>query len=131
MKLGEENPNWRGGKASHPLYYIYQDMRSRCHTPTHRRFADYGGRGIQVCERWRNSFWAFVEDMGERPGGRTSGGRPVWSLDRIDNEGDYEPDNCRWASTTQQAHNKRGYGDGEARRNPQTGRYDRRKEAAL
>lgn len=98
-KSGSLNPKWRGGKSSHPLYYIYHDMISRCHTPTHKRYADYGGRGIAVCERWRNDFWAFVADMGERPPGLT--------LDREDNDRGYGPDNCRWATYLEQRHNRR------------------------
>jgi hypothetical protein len=74
-------------------------MISRCHRPTHARYSSYGGRGITVCERWRADFWAFIEDMGERPPGLT--------LDRTDNDAGYSPGNCRWATYFEQTHNRR------------------------
>lgn len=98
-KAGAANPNWRGGKTAHPLYDIYLDMIGRCYRPTHQRYADYGGRGITVCERWRDDFWAFVADMGERPEGLT--------LDRENNGKGYSPDNCRWATYSEQVNNRR------------------------
>lgn len=82
---GESNPNWRGGKASHPLYGIYNEMVHRCRNPRHVRWPSYGGRGIYVCDRWKEDFWVFVKDMGPRPEGRTeSGKRPLFLLDRIE-----------------------------------------------
>lgn len=106
---GSNNPRWTGGKTKHPLNDVYNEMLARCLRPNHKRYASYGGRGITVCKRWRNDFWAFVSDMGERPEGQLPSGRAAWSLDRINNDGPYAPDNCRWASASQQNANRRPY----------------------
>ena len=107
-RKGSRNPNWRGGKRSHPLYFIHSQMVLRCTHSDHPNYANYGGRGITVCDRWRNDFWAFVEDMGSRPEGRTlSGKRPAYNLDRINNDGNYEPENCRWVDLSTSGANRR------------------------
>lgn len=111
---GAANPRWKGGKSTHPLYETYNCMIARCHRVTHKRYSDYGGRGITVCERWREDFWNFVADMGRRPRGHT--------LDRVDNDRGYSPDNCRWASKSAQNKNRRRHGH-EDRERDEHGRF--------
>lgn len=88
----------RGGKYSR-AYTAWLGMRNRCYNRKSTDYPDYGGRGISVCDRWRESFENFFADMGQPP--------PWTSIDRIDNARGYEPGNCRWATATEQGRNKR------------------------
>jgi hypothetical protein len=87
------------GYGIHRAYGIWRGMIDRCTNPKHKAFKDYGGRGIRVCDRWQASFDDFLADMGIPP--------QKHSLDRINVNGDYSPDNCRWATAKVQANNTR------------------------
>ncbi len=83
-----------------PEYLAWRHMKHRCDNPADKGFADYGGRGIRVCRRWHQSFPTFLADMGLRPS-------PLHQLDRINNDGHYTPNNCRWATKQEQMNNTR------------------------
>jgi len=82
-----------------PEYRTWRHMKDRCYNKNNSKYPRYGGRGITVCERWKDSYLNFIEDMGRKPS-------PDHSIDRINNDGNYEPENCRWATTQQQGTNK-------------------------
>ncbi len=84
-------------------YRAWHSMKDRCFCVNNKSYSYYGGRGITVCDRWRNSFENFFEDMGKKP-------RKDLSLDRVDNNGNYAPNNCRWATHSEQQSNKRYLG---------------------
>jgi hypothetical protein len=87
------------GQTHAPEYRVWWGMLGRCAKPNNSRFRDYGGRGIKVCDRWK-TFENFRADIGPRPDAR-------FSIDRIDNDGNYEPDNCKWSTRSEQQRNKR------------------------
>ena len=89
---------WAGGETAE--YRAWAHMRDRCYNPRRKDYRHYGGRGITVCPRWRESFQAFFDDMGPKPS-------PDLTLDRKDNDGNYEPGNVRWATRSQQNSNQR------------------------
>jgi hypothetical protein len=94
----KRDPNRK--RSNCPEYSVWKGMKSRCLNPKARQYADYGGRGITVCERWLASFQNFFADMGPRPSSKRS-------IERVNNDGNYESDNCIWALRRQQSCNKR------------------------
>jgi hypothetical protein len=88
------------GKSKTREWRIWASMKARCNNPNNEAFENYGGRGISVCKRWEESFEAFWEDMGPRPS-------DSHSIDRINNDGNYEPGNCCWTTNTVQCRNRR------------------------
>lgn len=87
------------GMSGTATYRVWKSMRERCYSPAHKNYADYGGRGIGICERWAQDYRNFFADMGERPAGKT--------IERLDVNGNYNPDNCVWADATVQSRNRR------------------------
>jgi hypothetical protein len=93
----------RNGKPATPEYRAWRAMIDRCYLVGHPVYKNHGARGIKVCDKWRHNYLAFLADMGRKPS-------PELTLERQNNDGDYTPTNCKWASRIEQAHNKRAYG---------------------
>jgi hypothetical protein len=92
------------GLSDTPLHYIYRAAKQRCNNPKHKHWKDYGGRGIKFLF---SSFLQFLAEVGPRPKGKHSSGYPLYTLDREDNNGNYEPGNMRWVLRTKQNKNRR------------------------
>ncbi len=105
---GEQTSGYRHGWSDTPTYVSWNAMKSRCNTPSNTSYPTYGGRGITVCERWR-TFENFLEDMGERPS-------MEHQIDRIDNDGNYEPGNCRWLTRMENCARRKDPGGWATRR---------------
>ena len=100
MKQTSAIINRKHGYTKTPTYIAWANMKGRCLNKNNKNYLNYGDRGITVCAKWLNSFQAFIDDMGEKPG-------KGYSIERIDVNGNYEPSNCKWATTAEQNRNYR------------------------
>ena len=100
-RYGKNNPAYKHGKTNTRLYEIWRAMKKRCYLHTHKYYKDYGGRGIKICDEWKNSFICFYNWSKE------NGYKEDLTIDRVDVNGNYEPSNCRWVTKQCQLRNKR------------------------
>ena len=101
----EKMTNKKHGMTETPEYNSWIGMKDRCYNPNNKEYDYWGGRGIKVCDEWLHDFATFYNHVGSKPG-------PEYSIDRINNNGNYEPGNVRWATALEQSNNKRAYKKG-------------------